>query len=113
MSLTEEIKEFREKESALVKKCKEFCADESKPIALRWDFFKIAPGKKYEPYRKTPKGLKINFFDDFGIERYQTVDVLDWIELCEEGEDTFTERQFDILKNYYMVNYIGSFVYDW
>lgn len=113
MNLIEEIKEFREKESALVKKCKEFCADESKPIALRWDFFKIAPGKKYKAYTRVPKGLRINFFDDFGIERHETIDVINWIEERAAELEIFTERQFDILKNYYMVNYIGSFVYDW
>ena len=113
MNLIEELKEFKEKENALAQKCKKFCADESKSIAERWDFFKVAPSKKHECYVKTPRGLEIDFYDDFGIERHKTVDVIDLIEERAAELEIFTERQLNILKNYYMVNYIGSFVFDW
>lgn len=101
-----------------------------KEISLeeRWEFFKNAPSnfKKHGGYAPClitldNKDTNLSWYDDFYIERHETVDIVDIVVRLElqDGEGqvfTYFENNpeaIDLLKEEILRLNIGSFTYDW
>lgn len=110
--------------------------DKSIPLDERWEFFKNAPSdlKRNSPYGFNPKALgnNWNWYSDYDVERYQTVDLFDFVsELEEDSEVDLEEGDMEYLyyhtekilkknpnavaelKEEMMQFNISSFTFDW
>lgn len=125
-SLQEELSVFGALAAELEKKCRAFCADETKSVAERWEVFKQAPNKVYDPVYDLPPhdllGFEVVAYDDLGLDRNAVFDVvrqLDYFQKQLTGTykcdfvKQLDQEKIDLLKNYYMVRYIGSWENDW
>lgn len=112
------IAEFKDLQKKLKEDCKKICADETISIQDRWELFKNAPDKEHSSYDETPPsqlvGLEkeITPYDDWYLERRETFNVVKRIEYWEANKK-YNSEVLDKFKNYYMVRYIGSWIYDW
>jgi len=103
--------------------------DQTKPLEERWDYWCKAPDalKNEEPYIKRfdsekllPDG-RIDWYDDFGIERRRVVDlcvfldehVLDVWNGEEHWADGWNEQIRDAFREEVLAKNLGSFVMDW
>lgn len=129
--LLERVKESKALAESVAKDCAAYCADESISVAERWEVFSVAPEKEEGGWVDEPPESIIGFectpYDDFYMERHSTFDVVgkldEWAEETAKAakgkkiHDEFVERLtpeiVDKLKNYYMVQYKGSWIYDW
>jgi len=102
--------------------CREYCANQDITVAERWEVFKVAPNKKHSssdkiPYERDLGCEEISPYDDFGLERRETFNVVEEIETWEKykGEwwSALSEDGKNAFKNYYMTQYLGSWQHDW
>lgn len=124
--LKELLAEFVSVSRAVEQKCREFCANESIPVSERWEIFCLAPNKETDSYSDFPDHLfngEISYYDDFFLEKYQLFDVVvrlnEWTNDVKEGRkwpsfiQKLTPSILDLIKNYYMVKYLGSWKHNW
>lgn len=104
---------------SVVGECRAYCADESIPLADRWELFRVAPNKINKPWYETPAFMD-SPYDELYLERYQTFDVVERLEdyqsEVDDGDtwgDEWGQKELDEAKNHYMTRYIGSWKYDW
>lgn len=124
-SLKEKLEAIKVAAAELENECRVFCADETKSVAERWEVFKEAPNKIKKSYYELPPksllGFEIESYDDLYLERYQTFDVIEQLNFYQNqlGKNSYSftnkldQEKLDLLKNYYMVRYIGSWKNDW
>ena len=120
--LLKEIAEYNKPRKSPEKACREYCADQSIPIADRWQVFRVAPDKEESCIYELPNAKDIGVrefspYDDFCMERHETFDVVERIDEWQEETDDdlgkYTTEQIDMFKNFYMVKYLGEWKYDW
>ncbi len=125
--LLQQIAEFNEISAALEKECRKYCADETISVLDRWEVFQDAPNKDHDCCYDLPPddllGFEIVAYDDLYLERGATWNVVDSINdwqddfdsvgIAEIGENEIGQLHIDLLKNYYMVQYKGSWINDW
>lgn len=107
--------------------------DKSIPLNERWELFKKAPTELKETTcwvvnfntLNEAEGGHVSWYDMFGVDRHQTVEMLDIIERLEEiieyGQTKIKAKQFfidnpaklDDLKEEILSMNLQSFVYDW
>lgn len=126
-NLLSKLNELSQLQSELEKECRAYCADESIPLKDRWRVFKLAPNKEHDGYDNIPfeKDLGIDEivpYDDFGMSRGSTFNVVQTIEAWEKDlkngwKESFwgklKPKQREMFKNYYVVKYLGSWNHDW
>lgn len=120
------------KKSVLKEEYLKFIKDENISLALRWEIFRLAPYYWKEIGRNLPSfkseelltNSEIFWYDDFCIERNQTVDCADWLTKAEAGlnsdyyKDKLTKNGWvlgviDAFKREILSKNLGFFVYDW
>lgn len=128
--LLNKIGEYRLIASTIGQECKTFCTNESIPIADRWEVFCVAPEKGEGGWLDEPPqdiiGFECSPYDDLNLERRESFDVVsslnDWAKDAQDKADgkkaygfgsQLTPEIVDRLKNYYMVQYKGSWICDW
>lgn len=105
------------------KKFKKYIKDKSVPLEERWEFFTIAPDflKDHKGWVESFKILDdkgIEYYDDFGYERYRRVDTEDLVatlfECLEEWKDReLTEGDIHEIMEEILLKNMGSFTHDW
>jgi len=116
--LLQQIKDLEEIKKTLEPNCRQFCADESIPVKDRWEVFEKATYKKHLCYGGPPNakdvGLdnEISPYDDWYLDRHQTFDVVERISGW-EVDGSYSPDVIDKFKNHYMLQYLGSWEYDW
>lgn len=123
MTLLEEFEALKRSPNELHARYVDYIADQNVPLDDRWAVFCAAPSdwKVHEGYiqhfdaEKLAPGGEISWYDDFFIEKYQTVDMVDWlsdIRYCGNGED-WTDEAINAFKDEVMQLNLGSFKFDW
>lgn len=102
---------------------KKFITDKDIPLEKRWNTFKNAPynWKYHDSYLvhfaiERIINRKITWYDDFYIERHQTVDMCDVIEYIQESDRPICvdlAAHIDEFKEEILSINLGSFIYDW
>lgn len=91
----------------------------NKNISLedRWNLFiqnkNLFPIRSFLVYYPEIETNDINYYDDFGYERHQTVDVVELVELIEEGDYLKFNIDLNKLKEEIMESRYSGFVFDW
>lgn len=120
--MLEEIREY--KNNSLSKRYVEYIRDKSIPLNDRWEVFKEAPKdwknqsnwvQQFEVERKLGE---ISWYDDFYIEKNQTVDMVDIVERLEDDPTRFFNKGWTLeliveFKEEILQENISSFNYDW
>lgn len=113
------IDELKNIEDGIIEQLKATVKDKSQPLEERWQLFCDARKGERRPFYIQPAGLdwdKVTLFDDFYIDRYQTVWVTDWYEQCIEmrdSEDIKLQFDGDAFREWILEMFIWSFVNDW
>lgn len=114
--LLEQITLLAEISETLEPDCRAYCADESIPVADRWEVFQVAPNKRHKIWEDIPPksevGLTFSPYDDWYLERHETFDVVDRLNDWDDDEK-YPADVIDKFKNYYMKSYTGSWIHDW
>ena len=85
-------------------------ADESIPLDDRWDLFIETPSYLLKHVNCfSGSVLNIDLYDDYGIEKYQTITVVHLVECLEDHDDGKVRE----VKEYFLERGAGSFTYDW
>ena len=83
----------------------------------RWETFLMAPYEFKEHLRSYPNlklaGDTISWYDDFYVEKYQTVEAETLLEWVLESENEHSKEVVDSFKEEILKQNMGSFVYDW
>lgn len=84
-------------------------------LETRWELFvdnkKLFPIKSFLIHYLELDTHGVNYYDDFGYERYQTIDVEELVELIEEG--VMEGIDLNILKEEIMEKGHSGFIFDW
>lgn len=124
MDVITAVQDFIVMSNELKETYRNFISDKTVPLEDRWILFKIAPHDwkehsrwvEYFSFEKLLPEKEINWYDDFGYERCQSVDMYiliedyfsDFVEDLPNKEEIITTAKEEILsKN------IGSFIFDW
>lgn len=85
------------------------------PLEDRWKLFvdnkNLFPTKSWLMHFKEFDKNDINYYDDFGYERREIVDVTEMVEMCDEGD--WTEVNLDDLKEEILESGYSKFKFDW
>lgn len=121
------------KKSVLKEEYLKFIKDENISLAQRWEIFRLAPSNwketdscipHFEAERLLTNG-EILWYDDFYIDRHQTVYCADWLTNIEQGLKPDSYGVDDLIKNGWTLGVIdafkreilnknlGSFKHDW
>ncbi len=124
MSIIQEIRDY--KNNSLKQRFVEYIKDVSIPLESRWEAFLEAPmdWKYQQSYvihfqvERKLKGREISWYDDFYIEKKETVVMENIIERLEEDLDSFSENGWTLeliqeFKEEILQKNIGSFDWDW
>ena len=104
-----------------------YFSDKSVPLSERWDVYEkvagILPIDRYgQNAIEGALGNDISLYDDFNIERYQTVRYVDQIESLESdfgfdeadyGPPRFTQEQIDSIKELVLASGTQGFIHNW
>ena len=110
------IEAFKPVKEALINLIKEYVQDKSIDIEDRWTVFIKAGENKlvnHDRFYHEPKGINWNkhtLYDDFGIDKYATINVERMLESAIEDKIIEDETAF---KEYFMNKFIYSFENDW
>lgn len=91
----------------------------NKNISLedRWNLFiqnkNLFPIRSFLVYYPEIETNDINYYDDFGYEKYQTIYVDELMNVIEEGNDSKFNLDLNKLKEEIMVSRYSGFVFDW
>jgi hypothetical protein len=124
MSIIQEIRDY--KNNSLKQRFVEYIKDVSIPLESRWEAFLEAPmdWKEQQSYvvnfqiERKLKSREISWYDDFYIEKNETVVMENIIERIEEDLDSFSENGWNLeliqeFKEEILQKNIGSFDWDW
>ena len=119
------VAELQAKQAELTRQVKEeltpSLADKNVPLDDRWKMFirlvtlKLLPEQSYGDGYVEVLGSKYSLYDDFHIERYQTVDyeqMWEWISDSYRGKK-FEGAAVDKWREQVLASGYGSFVHDW
>jgi len=115
--MEDKINEFRRLENEIKEEVKTFVQDKSKPLEERWHIFCLADMGEmktwYEDFKALTKilGRAVSYYDDFGIERYETFEVATFFE--RRVIQDATEELQNELKEEILDKFIYSFEFDW
>ena len=126
MTLLEEIKEFKANPIPLKDKYLAYIKDTSISLDERWEVFVEAPIEWQEHDMSYPhfdaesllKSREISWYDDFGIDKHETVYMVEVVEHSiekskDEDEENFTLEFVAALKAEVLEMNLGLFDYDW
>ena len=123
MTILEEIEAYKAAPTELQKRYLMYIVDKSVPLEDRWKVFGAAPSdwKKHDSYiqhftvEKMLPGGEISWYDDFYVEKYQTVYMFDFLSDCREysGGEDWTDEIVDAFKEEVLLRNLGSFKFDW
>lgn len=128
MTLLDEIEAFKQNVNPLIPRYKAYIADKTIPLEDRMAVFRAAPyeWKDHQSWivhfdsEKLLEGGEIFWYDDFYVERHETVDVYDFI--VARLDDWLTENDYEpediakimtAFKEEMLEKNLGSFVFDW
>jgi len=119
MSLKDEIIAYKNN-TDLKNRYVKFVTDESIPLAERWEVFKEAPGsfKNHQNYivhfdsEKLMPGGEVSWYDDFYLEKYETMDMFSFVEDRLVDEDV-EAGIVDAWRQEILRMNLGSFKFDW
>lgn len=118
LDIEDEIHEFTEYKTALVKMIQEFIQDLDRPLDRRWDVFTSAAAYlPQQSYYMSFKALGKNWswYDDMYKDRYSVVMLTDVVDSIEEShaDGERLEISIEALKEQILVTGYGSFENDW
>lgn len=100
-----------------------YVADKTVPLEDRWSLFETAPDalKEHSSWYADFKinNEEISWYDDYYLDRHQTMDTLDLVSQTEEmtlsdyTTPKYSENVINDLKEQVLAKNLGSFVYDW
>lgn len=117
--MKEKIKEFNKQKDTLYAEVKEYVQNTDLPLDDRWDVF-VWSGfgdcsdwvvNGFKPL-DDHFGREVCWYDDFHIDKYQTLEMKDLVEFMEEREGSYPEL-IDALKEEILAKFLFSFVNDW
>ena len=121
--MLEEIKAYKKNQNPLQVRYVAYIKDTSIPLADRWKVFFEAPTdfKNHKSYiehfasEKLLPNAEISWYDDFYVEKNETVDMFDMVVNMEEkeGEDGYSPEVIAAFKEEILKKNLGSFDYDW
>lgn len=115
--------------TSLGEACSTFVANQAIPLNDRWEVFQNAPNRKEENWVTLPEeefeekfGKEIEAYEVWAHDKYQTVDVVDrlndwdigeWVDSPKGWMPPYNHEEVLFLKNWYMEQYIKSWMFDW
>lgn len=92
-------------------------ADKTIPLEDRWNLFVSAPSQmcNHRPFIQHIHigGREISWYDDFGRDRYEEIDMIDAIEWMEDCFEDWGVDQVNEMKEYILAHNLRSFTNDW
>lgn len=92
-------------------------ADKTIPLEDRWNLFVSAPSHMCNdrPFSQhvNINGREISWYDDFGKDRYEHVDMVAAVEWMEDCFDQWGTDQVNEMKEYILTHNLRSFTNDW
>ena len=112
-----EIKRLKTLESEVKEYIFKTIKNKTLSLEDRWTLFienkRLFPIRSFLVYYQEIETNGINYYDDFGYERYQTVYVDELIDIIEEGNDSKFSLGLNKLKEEIMEAGYSGFVFDW
>ena len=111
------IRQFNKQKQELTEELRIYVKDKVIPLEDRWEAFKLSKLGNTDSWVMTFESLnvlysgEVSWYDDFYIDKYQTVNMVDLVENLYESN--FTEKQIDAVKGEVLNTFTLSFVNDW
>jgi hypothetical protein len=107
-----EILEFLKTKDSIIPRFKEWLQDTIIPLDERWETFIESGLGSTDDWESEPPCLDGNnktLYDDFGCDKYETMTAKRYVDTCiEESFGNITE-----IKEYFLSNFMKSFVNNW
>lgn len=112
-----EIKRLKTLESEVKEYIFKTIKNKTLSLEDRWTLFienkRLFPIKSFLVYYSEIEKNGVNYYDDFGYEKYQIVYVDELIDIIEEGNDSKFSLDLNKLKEEIMEAGYSGFVFDW
>ena len=109
-----ELTLFNKHKEELTKKVKEYCQNKEYPLDDRWDLFINSNFGKHKEYYVEFEGINSNrYYDDFYIEKYETVQVKYLLKRGIEKQILDSDYKINMFKEDVLTEFIKSFEYNW
>lgn len=111
----EALRKYKQLEEELHDYVFKYIKNKSFPLEDRWKLFvdtkKLFPTKSWLIYYKEFDKNNINYYEDFGYERREVIDVGEMVEFVDEGN--WAEVNLDNLKEEILEQGYSGFRFDW
>ena len=109
-----ELTLFNKHKEELTKKVEEYCQNKEYPLDDRWNLFINSNFGKHKEYYAEFEGIDSDrYFDDFYIEKYETVQVNYLLERGIEVQILDSDDKINAFKENVLKQFIKSFTYYW
>ena len=105
---------FNIQKEELTQKVKSFCQNKEYPLNERWNLFIDSNFGEYKYWYAEFEGINSNrYYDDFNIEKYETVQVKYLLERGIEKQILDSNDKINAFKEDVLKQFIKSFKFDW
>lgn len=105
---------FNKQKEELTQKVKSFCQNKEHPLSDRWNLFIGSDLGKYKEFYIEFEGINSDrYYDDFYIEKYETVEVKYLLERGIEEQILDSDDKINAFKEDVLKQFIKSFKFDW
>jgi len=116
--MQKKIDEFNKLKASLIEEMKLWCVDKSIPLEERWKVFIESDLAPIDRWYHHPDGVdwdKVELYNDFYCDRYQTMEASSFVELCQDkiNDKEDFECDLDKVKEYFLSEFISGFIHDW
>lgn len=114
------VESFNVNKESVTEMVKIVCQNKDYPLEDRWNLFLEAGLGNQKRFIIRPEGIdwtKVEHVDDFYLEKYQTCTTKDFIDTLEdhidEENEKFKDVDVNVVKEWFLKEFIISFVFDW
>lgn len=111
----EELKRFKSLKKELTEYCSTYLKNKNLPLEDRWKLFvenkNLFPIHSWILHFKDLDKNHIEYYDDFGYERYRTIEFDELVNCIEEG--TYDNVNLNNLKEEMLLSGVSGFIFDW
>jgi hypothetical protein len=117
MNLSERVKVFKDEKNSLLKDLIDYFKNNNETLEDRWKLFEesreLFPRYSWVMDIREIEVNDGNYYDDFGYDRHQTVDLVDLVYRIEDYPAKYSKFNVEQVKKEILASGYGSFIFDW